>query len=74
LQPGWKVFHRNDFDYMSSCRTFIDCLEQMKLFHDQNPRHWPITVSLNVKDNELDNELRSALSGPFMDFLRMFVF
>lgn len=70
-QPGWKVFHANDFDFMSTCRTFTLCLQELKAWHDQNPRHLPITVSMNIKDNELDNKFRDALSPAMVDILSM---
>ncbi len=46
---GLKVFHTTDIDYRSHCLTFVDCLEQVKAWSDDNPGHAPILMMINTK-------------------------
>lgn len=51
--PGIKVFHVQDVDYHSSCLTLVACLTQIKGWSDANPSHVPISVLMELKDDEL---------------------
>jgi hypothetical protein len=51
LRPGFKVMHAQDFDFVSSCLTFVDCLKIIKTWSDAHPDHVPILITLNAKDD-----------------------
>jgi hypothetical protein len=52
-QPGIKVFHIQDVDYHSSCLTLVACLKQVKTWSDAHPTHVPISILMELKDDEL---------------------
>ncbi|MCU1355666.1 MAG: putative secreted protein [Acidimicrobiales bacterium] len=52
-QPGIKVFHVQDVDYHSSCLTLVACLQQVKTWSDAHPTHVPISILMELKDDEL---------------------
>ena len=52
-QPGIKVFHVQDVDYHSSCLTLVACLQQVKAWSDAHPTHVPLTILMELKDDEL---------------------
>jgi len=47
--PGFKTLHIQDFDYASTCLTFVACLQQVKAWSDANPTHFPIMILVEVK-------------------------
>ncbi|ONI66990.1 hypothetical protein BWI15_27810 [Kribbella sp. ALI-6-A] len=51
-KPGIKVMHVVDFDYNTSCRTFVLCLQQVKTWSDQHPDHAPVTIQLELKQSD----------------------
>jgi hypothetical protein len=51
--PGFKVLHVQGLDFESTCRTFVGCLDTIKAWSDQNPRHLPIAVLVELKDDAL---------------------
>lgn len=51
-KPGIKVMHIADFDYNTTCRTFVRCLQQVKGWSDANPRHTPIVIQLELKQSD----------------------
>ena len=53
-QPGFKVLHAQDIDFRSNCLTFSGCLSQLKHWSGQHPGHLPIMVSINAKDDVID--------------------
>jgi hypothetical protein len=54
-KPGFKVLHFQDIDYRSSCVTLHDCLSILKAWSRAHPRHVPILLSFNAKDDSLPN-------------------
>lgn len=52
-RPGFKVLHLADVDYRSHCLTLKICLDTIKQWSDDHPRHVPIAISLNLKDSPL---------------------
>ncbi|GAB7363217.1 hypothetical protein MBLNU230_g3499t1 [Neophaeotheca triangularis] len=50
-EPGIKVFHVVDADQLSVCRTFVECLTQLREWSDANSNHVPITVDLELKSD-----------------------
>ncbi|HEY5338262.1 MAG TPA: phosphatidylinositol-specific phospholipase C1-like protein [Rhizomicrobium sp.] len=73
LKPGFKVLHAQDFDYLSSCVTFVQCLNVLKSWSQAHPDHVPILITLNAKDDspvavgtqalKFDTEAFDALDG-----------
>lgn len=53
-QPGLKVFHVQDVDYVSSCNTLEACLQAVKGWSDANSEHVPLAILLELKDTTLD--------------------
>lgn len=47
--PGYKVLHMNDLDYLSTCLTFVACLREIFAFSEKNPGHFPISVNLQME-------------------------
>ena len=52
-QPGLKVFHVQDIDFRSRCLTLVACLRTIKRWSDDNPRHLPLTILLELKDDPI---------------------
>ncbi|HXL99046.1 MAG TPA: phosphatidylinositol-specific phospholipase C1-like protein [Rhizomicrobium sp.] len=51
MKPGFKVMHAQDFDFFSSCMTFVNCLGIIKAWSAAHPDHVPILITLNAKDD-----------------------
>ncbi len=50
LEPGLKVLHVNDFDYRTRVYTWVDALQEIRSWSNENPRHVPITILVEVKE------------------------
>jgi len=48
--PGFKVLHVQHADFETTCLTFVACLEEVKAWSDEHPRHVPIMILVEVKD------------------------
>ncbi|MEU4395175.1 phosphatidylinositol-specific phospholipase C1-like protein [Kribbella sp. NPDC023855] len=51
-KPGIKVLHWVDFDYDTTCSTFVKCLTQVKTWSDAHPKHAPIAIQLELKQSD----------------------
>ncbi|MGH6870393.1 MAG: phosphatidylinositol-specific phospholipase C1-like protein [Rhizomicrobium sp.] len=60
-EPGFKVLHAQDFDYLSSCLTLVECLTIIKTWSDAHPDHVPILITMNAKDDSPVSEGTQAL-------------
>jgi rhodanese-related sulfurtransferase len=49
-QPGFKVFHVQDIDFLSHHALFKDYLLDLKKWSDLHPNHLPVFITLNAKD------------------------
>jgi hypothetical protein len=49
-KPGFKVFHIQDIDYCSTVTTFAEALRQVHDWSAAHPRHVPILVLVELKD------------------------
>jgi hypothetical protein len=58
--PGFKVMHVQDIDYFSSVLTLKEGLQQVRAWSEDHPRHFPIFVLLELKEDQPD----PALSRP----------
>lgn len=48
--PGMKVLHVPDLDYMTNYYTFVSALTAIKNWSDAHPRHLPIIIYVETKD------------------------
>jgi hypothetical protein len=51
-KPGFKVIHVADFDFRSTCLTFVSCLRVIKTWSAAHPDHIPILILINAKDDD----------------------
>lgn len=49
-RPGFKVLHMPGIDNASSCVVLIDCLRAIRRWSDAHPRHVPVMLLFNAKD------------------------
>jgi hypothetical protein len=63
-QPGFKVLHLQDLDFLSRCVTFIDCLQDVKQWSDAHPHHLPIMILIEAKDDVLPDPLNLGFVTP----------
>ncbi|HEU4535800.1 MAG TPA: phosphatidylinositol-specific phospholipase C1-like protein, partial [Polyangiaceae bacterium] len=54
-RPGFKVLHVQDIDFESTCWTLASCLATIKTWSDANPRHLPVLVLIEAKDEAIDD-------------------
>ncbi len=50
--PGFKVMHVQDIDYFSSVLTLKEGLQQVRAWSKQHPRHFPIFILLELKEDQ----------------------
>jgi hypothetical protein len=51
-KPGFKVMHMEDIDYRSTCQPFIACLEQVRKWSHAHPKHIPIFILVETKEEK----------------------
>jgi hypothetical protein len=51
--PGLKVLHVPDVDFLSSAPTFVDALRQVRAWSRANPRHVPILIQVELKEDSV---------------------
>ena len=54
LTPGFKVMHVQDIDFRSHCQLFSQCLANLRAWSDANPKHFPIVITINAKDDPIE--------------------
>jgi len=52
-QPGIKVMHVPDVDFASSALTLVDALQQVRDWSVKHPRHVPVFIMLELKEDSL---------------------
>ena len=60
-RPGFKVMHVPDIDYMSTVLTLTDGLKQVLDWSEQHPRHVPIFILLELKEDAESAELTQPI-------------
>ena len=65
-QPGFKLIHVADIDYMTNYLTFIDALETVEQWSNANPLHFPIFILIEAKE--------SGVAIPFVDIAEVLSF
>lgn len=63
-EPGLKVMHVQEVDFLSHCWTFVECLEQLRDWSDANPGHLPIMVMIEPKDDVIPDPLDLGFVQP----------
>lgn len=53
LLPGIKTLHVQDIDFETTCLSFVACLQTVKAWSDAHPRHLPIMILVEAKDDAL---------------------
>jgi hypothetical protein len=66
-EPGFKVLHRQDYDFETSCLTLIDCLGVARDWSDANPDHLPLMIYIEAKSDRVEDE--AAEGGVSLDGL-----
>ncbi len=61
LKPGIKVMHIPDIDFKSSVLTLVDGLKEMRDWSLAHPRHVPVFILIELKDETLGPEFTQAL-------------
>jgi hypothetical protein len=52
-QPGLKVIHAPDVDFMTTVKSFVAALREVKEWSDQHPKHLPIMILVEAKQDQL---------------------
>jgi len=55
--PGFKVLHVQEVDFETTCKTLIECLEDVKAWSDDHSHHVPIMILIEAKDDEISDPL-----------------
>lgn len=55
--PGFKVMHIQGYDNYAHCLQLRDCLVELKEWSDAHPDHTLVTVTLNVKEDRVFDDL-----------------
>jgi hypothetical protein len=61
-KPGFKVMHIQDLDERSTCHTFVICLTDIRNWSKQHPRHVPIFILVETKEDtprEMPNAVKA---------------
>jgi hypothetical protein len=62
--PGIKVLHVQEVDYRSTCPTFVDCLGDIQEWSHDHPRHLPITIQIEAKDDVIPDPANLGFVQP----------
>jgi hypothetical protein len=63
-KPGFKVLHASDSDFNSNCLTFVACLDAVKGWSDAHPKHLPIAILVEAKDDPVVDPLHMGFVQP----------
>jgi hypothetical protein len=63
-RPGFKVLHVQDVDFKSTCLTFVDCLTAVRTWSKAHPRHLPIAILVEAKDDPVIDPLKMGFVQP----------
>lgn len=58
-EPGFKVLHVQDYDYSTTCLTFVACLGEVAEWSSANPTHLPVMIMVEFK-SELVTDAAAA--------------
>lgn len=66
-KPGFKVMHVQDLDERSTCHTFVACLRDVRTWSQAHPRHIPIFILVETKEDtprEMPNAVKAEPFSP----------
>lgn len=63
-EPGLKVMHVQEVDFLSRCWVFVECLGQLRDWSDAHPGHLPIMVMIEPKDEVIPDPLNLGFVQP----------
>jgi hypothetical protein len=63
-KPGFKVLHAQDVDFNSNCLTFIVCLTEVRTWSHAHPKHLPIAILVEAKDDPTVDPLHMGFVVP----------
>ncbi len=52
-EPGFKVLHISDIDFLSTCLTLVDCLSEIEEWSTAEPDHLPLMIMIEAKQVDL---------------------
>jgi hypothetical protein len=64
-EPGFKVMHIQDVDQRSNCQPLRACLEEVREWSNRHPRHLPLFILLETKEDPLDLKLNTVTPERF---------
>jgi hypothetical protein len=68
-KPGFKVMHVQDLDERSTCHTFIACLRDVRTWSEAHPRHIPIFILVETKEETPHDMPNAVKAEPFTSAL-----
>lgn len=63
-QAGFKVMHIPDVDFRSSAASLKNALDELKKFSDANPKHDPIFILLELKEEGVPDPFHLGFTVP----------
>ncbi|HEV2486628.1 MAG TPA: phosphatidylinositol-specific phospholipase C1-like protein [Terracidiphilus sp.] len=64
-KPGFKVMHMQDIDYRSTCQPFTACLELVRRWSHAHPKHIPIFILVETKQEKPRGPAQVTEPEPF---------
>jgi len=64
-KPGFKVMHVQDLDERSTCHTFVACLKDVRTWSQAHPRHIPICILVETKEDTPRDMPNAVKAEPF---------
>jgi hypothetical protein len=64
-KPGFKVMHMQDIDYRSTCQPFTACLELVRRWSHAHPKHIPIFILVETKQEKPRRPAQVTEPEPF---------
>ncbi|MEG8130282.1 phosphatidylinositol-specific phospholipase C1-like protein [Xanthomonas hortorum] len=64
-KPGFKVMHVQDVDQRSNCQPLIACLQEVRAWSKQHPKHVPIFILLETKQAAVKLSFPTVQPEPF---------
>ncbi len=64
-QPGFKVLHAPEADFLSTCWTLNSCLTTIRDWSDANPDHLPVMVFIQPTDAPVPDPLKVNFPQPW---------
>ena len=64
-RPGIKVLHIQDYDYRTTCLSFVACLRGIRSWSDAHRGHVPIAILLELKDDRLPSQIPATVPLPW---------